>query len=633
MLKEAEENLDITLLNKIQPQGGISFRDESYVKTGTGYECCIHVYTYPSEATQNWLFTISNINDTVVTIDIGTDDIYEVKKNINRSLKEQNTRYKSANNFEDRYDAEQRATEMKTLYHELTKMGEVMKLITVRIFVADRSLVKLEEKIKKLLKLLESNNYRAAIFLNETKNEWTSMYRTYTQQQKDLFAVVGQPMTAHALAIGNPFHFSSLEDPTGSYMGYTPCGGNVILDEFTKTKTRLYYNAVAIGTMGAGKSTLLKKRFTDRAARGDFVRTFDATGEFKTITKTYGGRYINLDGSQGMLNPLEILRSGDNETINFQRHISKVTTIYKYLKPTVKDEELTTYTNITRNFYEKYGLNPELGNEEIQITGLPSKSYPRFSDQLQYVEEEMKRIADGNYNEVELAVAKNNLIIYDNIRKVLVKIVETYGSIFNGYTTFDNILDEQIVTFDISTLKNLEDNIFDAQIFNMISLCWDNCVTNGQIMYKLLNEGKIKLWDVVKFQILIDESHRWINAQKLQAIDLITVYLREARKFFGGILLASQSIRDYVPEGSSDLAINKLKTIFELTQYKYIFHQDSNVLGLIDVVFQNVLTKAQREKIPYLEQGDNILCIAGTKNLEFHVAMSKEEDKLFTGGL
>lgn len=176
-------------------------------------------------------------------------------------------------------------------------------------------------------------------------------------------------------------------------------------------------------------------------------------------------------------------------------------------------------------------------------------------------------------------------------------------------------------------------SIFDAQIFNMISLCWDNCVTNGKLMQGMLNRGEIELIDVTKFLMIIDESHRWINTKKRHALESVSIYLREARKFFGGILLASQSIRDYAPEGSGAEEIDDLKKIFELTQYKFIFHQESNVLPLLDKIFENTLTQSQRNKIPKLEIGDTILCISSDKNLEFNVHLTKEEEKIFQGGI
>ena len=79
--------------------------------------------------------------------------------------------------------------------------------------------------------------------------------------------------------------------------------------------------------------------------------------------------------------------------------------------------------------------------------------------------------------------------------------------------------------------------------------------------------------------------------------------------------------------------IDDLKKIFELTQYKFIFHQESDTLPLLDKVFENTLTQSQRNKIPKLEIGENILCIASDRNLEFKVHLTKEEDRIFEGGV
>ena len=175
--------------------------------------------------------------------------------------------------------------------------------------------------------------------------------------------------------------------------------------------------------------------------------------------------------------------------------------------------------------------------------------------------------------------------------------------------------------------------IFDAQIFNMISLCWDNCVTNGKLMMKGLYDKTLESWDIIHTLILIDESHRWVNTKKQQALDLITIYLREARKYFGGIGLASQSVRDYVPEGTMDAAVDKMKTVFELTQYKFLFHQDSNVTGLLGNIFGGVLTPSQIARIPKLDVGENILSIASDRNIEFKVHLPADEEAVFQGGM
>ena len=637
-----EETYDPYLLEQIQPSGGITFQDTRYVETGTGYETCIHVYDFPQKLDDFWMAKVCNINNTVVTVDISTDNVMEVQKNINRSMKEQQYRYMEAQNFQEKYDAKQRFQEMERLYEEISSLGEVIKLLHIRIFVADHSYIRLEEKVKNILAKLESNGFRAAIFLNESKTEWESMYRPYKEQQsEDLFFIYGQPLTSNALAAGNPFHFSSLQDPCGDFLGKTPCGGNVLFDEFHKSKTRRFYNSLAVGTMGSGKSTLLKKRFLTNAIKGNYVRTFDISGEFTTLTKTLGGKVLKLDGTNGILNPLEVLKAEEGEEISFTRHISKVSTIYKFLTEGSADtEEVIEFEELLRELYKTFGMELVGGKVKSQVTGLPANRYPTFSDLLAYIEGKMEEIQRKSkaYEAVELDLVKHRMAIMDKIRRVLSNITNTYGSLFDGHTSIDNILDEQIVTFDLSTIKEMKPSVFDAQIFNMISLCWDNCVTNGKLMMERLRkakgeEGALDPGQVTKFLMIIDESHRWINTKKRHALESISIYLREARKFFGGIMLASQSIRDYVPEGSGAEEIDDLKKIFELTQYKFIFHQEADTLPLLDKVFENTLTQSQRNKIPKLEIGENILCIASDRNLEFKVHLTKEEDRIFEGGV
>lgn len=625
---------DMNLLNEIKPAGGITFKDVKYITTGSGYEGCIHIYKFPENIDTYWMAKVCNINGTVALVDISTDNMSEVKKNLNKSMKEQVGRRIGARDFAELYDADKRLDEMKRMYDEIKSYNEVIKLVHIRIFLADRSFESLEKKIKNIMDKLETDSgFLTTIYLNESKSEYRSMTRSYKKQKEEMFFPKGQSLTATGVAHGDPFHFSSLDDETGEFLGTTPCGGNVLLDIFQKTSTRLYYNFLAIGEMGSGKSTLLKKQFKSNAIKGNYVRTFDISGEFTILTKTLGGKVIKLDGSEGILNPLEILKAGDDENISFTRHISKVSTFYKFLVGgSVDAEEIAEFEDVLKQLYSSFGLWSD-DRRNIQCTGLPAASYPTFTDYLNFLTESMEVMQNEKYSHLEEQVVAKTLLLRDKIRKVIKNIVDTYGTLFDGHTSIDNILDEQIVTFDISTLKELKDEVFDAMIINIISLCWDNCVTNGKLMLNMLREGKIKLWDVTRFLILIDESHRWLNAKKTHALDLVSVYLREARKYFGGIGLASQRAADYVPEGSDSDAVNKLKNIFELTQYKFVFRQSSNAKKLLYQIFDGELTGTQIEKIPKLEIGQCILLISGDKNIEFKVHLTKDEDMLFSGGL
>ncbi len=628
---KATDRIDLPLFSYIQPQGGITFAAPNYITTGDGYTKIIHIYRLPTRLDDYWLSDITRQKDCITVIDASTRDKREVQKNINRALQEEFSREQHATNYQEIYDSQKRQHQLQLMYDEVKSMGEVVKMMHFWIFVSGKSLVSVEEQCGEIMENLEADEYMPTILLNEGEREWKSLWQSYTRQAAEPFAIKGLSLMTEQIAGGYPFKFSSLEDDSGDLLGFTGCGGCVVYDEFAKTDRRKHYNTLAVGDMGSGKSTFLKKRFRSRAERGDFVRCFDISGEFTQLTREFGGKIINCDGQHGLLNPLEILRSGDDDGTNYVRHISKVSAFYQCLVPGTTYETLIDLQNILRSLYERFELVPGEGK---RITGLPANRYPTFSDLAAYIKEEMDVKTDeaAKADDVRKALLIQEVSQLNSIYKAILSLVRNYGQIFDGHTTIDNIVDEKIVTFDISTIKDL-DNIFVAQLFNMTYFCWDNAVANGGYMKAQYESKGLSFEDVVRFLIIIDESHRWINAKFEFILDLIIVILREARKYFVGVTLASQSIRDYAPEGSSSEAIEKLKIIFELTQYKFIFKQDSSVLPLIDKLFGGVLSPWQREKIPCLEQGETILSIAGDRNIFLKVWLSKQyEEQLFAGG-
>ena len=182
-----------------------------------------------------------------------------------------------------------------------------------------------------------------------------------------------------------------------------------------------------------------------------------------------------------------------------------------------------------------------------------------------------------------------------------------------------------------ATIKELG-NVFMAQMQNLVSLCWDNAIAVGGPEKEKWESGAYAIEDITKFLILIDESHRWVNTSMPLILDMVTRYLREARKYFAGIVLASQSVRDYMPEGDFSGA-DKIRILFELCQYKFMFKQDSSAKEHIRRIFGEGMTFSQVESIPFLEQGENVLSIAGAGALQFRVWLSRDyEATLFSGG-
>ncbi len=493
-------------------------------------------------------------------------------------------------------------------------------------------------------------------------------------QQKEAHTIEALPIKSTLLAAGNAYHYSSLEDEGGDFLGETGCGGNVLFNEWLLNDVRVNASAIVMGNQRFGKSTLLKLRIKSRVLRGDYVRVFDVVGEFTDEIRALGGR--TLDMTRYIINLLEIFRSGDDENMNYARHLTKLRTSYRFLAPEADVKEENEFIEAAEELYRKWGLQPD---GEKQITGLPADTYPIFSDLLAFINEKIDAFVSKDYREMEKRLIERKLVNLDSIRSNLRRLVNTYGKIFNGHTSVDNMKDVKALSYDISGLKEMDAQIFDMELFNLLSLSWDDAVTNGSIMKRMWEEKKIDLEEVAHTSLFIDESHRTVNATKPFALDLLNIYLREGPKYFCNMWLASHSIRDFVPEGSTsdnidklkilfELAqykfifrqdrnviplnmwlashsirdfvpegstsdnIDKLKILFELAQYKFIFRQDRNVIPLLDRVFKNALTPNQRERIPTYMRGQNTLIISGDKTLDFKVYLSKEDEALFKGG-
>ena len=141
--------------------------------------------------------------------------------------------------------------------------------------------------------------------------------------------------------------------------------------------------------MGSGKSTHLKKLFKHSASIGNYIRVFDVSGEFASLTNEFGGKIIRCSGREGMLNPLEILRAGENDEVSYANHISKLQTFFKCIIPSMDDILRQELANQLRSFYAAYNLTPENDN---QVTGRAAVDYPILTDFKNYLIQMINKI-------------------------------------------------------------------------------------------------------------------------------------------------------------------------------------------------------------------------------------------------
>lgn len=616
------------LMSKIQPQGNLKLDDERYIKTGDGYVTCIMVYEYPGQAYDFWLSKLMNIEGVYSALDVATESTYDAQDDIIHSLNELEIRYEHAANDATRIEAEQNYNLLKAMLTDVKTSGEVIKLIQCRLYVAGRTKSEVDARVGEVIDELESDDFRCAVFLNETEFMYKALFQPYHEQAQERNKRVGNPLPAMSLAGGYSFNYEQLVDPYGFFLGQTSTGGNVFFDLYRKTQNRLSYDMLIAGKKGSGKSTLMKLLVENNAIIGNYIRVIDITGEFSDLARSLGGKIITMNGKDGIINYLEVFKTDEDEAISFSNHLSKMNTLYKFLCPTADEDDRNEFEEYVRRLYEVKGLWIGNTTEAQRITGLPPEAYPTFSDLLSLVRADL--YTDTETRRVNPNLSPSKWRRLESIELTLSNLVHSYGMMFNGATSIPNLAGEQIIVYNVQNVSSLKPEIFNALLFNILSLMFDDMIRIG-VPSKQKYEMGTPTYQLPKLLLMIDEAHKFINTKNPLALDYMNSIVREDRKYFTGLALASQSIRDFAPQNNDSEATEKLKTLFELIQYKFIMQQESNCQSILQNVFDGQLTDSQLKEIPRFGRGECYLS-TGEDILHTYIQITRQEELLFKGG-
>lgn len=631
---------DADFLMKVQPQGGITF-DDNVAIAGDGYSVCLSVISYSSDPNYLWGTELSGYDSTMTTFDVKSQATDEIKGQINRSLQELADRAENGRRTTDMNDAGQEYRDLLNFTASLTQDGEIPKVVVTRIFVFAPTIESLQEKVANIRADLKGKGYLASPDMFFQANQYKSLAQSLTMQEKlkRFGPLREQVMPAATLGGGIPFTFQDLKDTRGLPIGSTSSGGAFIFDQFKTTSIRTSFNAMVLGKMGMGKSTLLKMLTEGSVARGMQWRGIDKTGEYVKLVKSLGGTVVSLDGSDGILNPLEVMATNTDpqtgrvdEIASFMQHKAKVITMMRMVNNDFSDTELADLDNVLTSFYIASNLLPSdwqtrTGRKKVKITGLPANSYPTFSDFANYVD---SLNTEKYLNQIGASKARRRT--FEKIKILVHSMISGNGIIFNGHSTIPNLNDEQVVLFDTSKLATMGDNVYHAQLYEALTLIWNEALINGREQNRLVAAGKIDPMYKRYFNVVLDECHNIINYQNLFAVDYIKNFEREMRKFSAGIIFATQSPEEMVPDGISSAELSSLKTVFELCQYKIFYGMDSSQVDKIKKLLKGSLTDADYNLIPNLERRVAIWNLGGTERYEVKHNATKEELELFEGG-
>lgn len=619
-----EKGTDLNLLYNIQPLFGVKFED-TYWRLGDSYMTCIHIYSAPEEIGRHWLYDFFKLDNVFTTVDIRSLKINDTREIIKRGIDE----IGSHSDTNDILEIDDNDVNEKKLFTLLAESKEGILCIDLRIYVMGRSFFEMENNVERVEDFLNDCGYKEfGRNLNEQKEEYLSLFVSPGVIKKTLSARDGIPVPTNIMASGLPFHYVGWQDPNGFYLGDTENYsdyGSVIFDPFRLTKLRTCYDGFICGVKGSGKSTIIKNLIENIVAMGNGVRIIDVTGEFEGVVRNMGGVIVKFDseGKIGIVNLLEILRMDENDTDNYHNHVSKLEHIYRFLSPTCTEQEVKMFLSLLKKLYVKFGIiNSEDDDKYENITGLEHTKYPIFSDYIALLEEEISEIDKKGSAAKEYTVK-----ILVAIKLTIDNIVKNYGSIFNGHTTINSFESADIVSYDLSDIVNM--GIFDVQLFNVLSMAYDSCMTVGTKMKYLYDNKKIKLEDVKHHLIVLDESYISINADKPFAVKRISEIMSICRKFFIGVYLITPRISDIC---KADNVNNQIKDLFKQCQYKMILRQDSLSIPDLQAAFSHILTPVQIEEIPKLNKQELYLVLSSAQTIRMRMKELPDYKLAYYGG-
>ncbi len=586
------EKAELSNLNQACLPDNVEFFSNYFIVNKNTYVTSVEAFEYPSYI-DNLLFAnlVNKYSDVICTLDVLSNLKNNIVEDVKRSLDELNTRGEIKQNASQQLDNQAAMQDLIELYNNISRGKEKVVTTTLRFYVAADSFDELYRKVSNIKTDMSNIGVRIIIDSNDLINEYRNLVR-----QADS---IGNPFPLHdTYKEQYPFFFQSHIDNQSYYFGQTATGGMVLFNNFYKNSNmgRDSYDTLLIGKKGAGKSATLKSMIQSVLVYGHKVLVLDVENEYKQMSDVLGGEVINMN-KRSVINALQIYKAfdsaaeddyDDTESIyetNYAREISRIRTFLTQFSPAIQSDELDEFVEVLEKVYKDKGITPQ-----TDISNLKSTAFPTFNDV---------------YNEITQQIASAEGVKKDcleTLQRIIRPIsIGSFSSMFNGHTTVD-ISESNFIIFNVKQIADMEENVFNAQLFNILSLMWTEVAKNTEYNR---TRGALERRFVVP---VIDEAHRFISTKNIQVTEFIEKLVRRARKYFAALWFATQSIKDFYPSSASENA-DKITVIFSLLQYKMIMKQSDDCIEMLGDIFPQ-FSSSELNTVPTFRSGDMLLSIS-----------------------
>ncbi len=571
---------------RIYQRGVISIRDliapsafqvhPSYLRLADSYVRTLFVVTYPRYVGVGWASPIINFN---WTLDISMY-FYPIKANVILKQLKKKVGEVQAQLSMDRDKGKPRDPLRETALQDMEKLRDDLTQgvesffqfgFYVTMFAKDK------EELDRITDDLESVFGARLIHTKKGFYQTEQGFNSTLPLANDELQITFN-MSTSPIASSFPFTSSELTSDNGILYGINRHNNSLIIfDRFSLQNA----NAVVFATSGAGKSYAVKLEIIRSMMLGTDVIVIDPEMEYKTLSDSVGGTYVNVSlSSDSKINPFDLPRttSVDQDVEDIIR--SAVITVKGLMRIMIgtplgeagvigfTPEEDAILDRGILEAYAKQDITPEADLSRVEPP----------------VMQDLQDILEGMTGAEELVA---------RLRKYT---EGTFSGLFNSPTTVET--KNQLVVFSV---RDLEDELRPMAIYNIITYIWN----------VVRSEHK-------KRALIIDEA--WWLMQHDDSAKFIFGIVKRGRKYFLGVTTITQDVNDFLtsPYGQAIVTNSSLQLLLR---------QSPASADLVQKTFN--LTDA--EKYLLLESGvGQGIFFAGNKHAAIQVVASYAEDQLVT---
>ncbi len=382
---------------------------------------------------------------------------------------------------------------------------------------------------------------------------------------------VQRNMNTSPLSTTFPFISSSLATDEGILYGLNRHNNSLIIFDRFKLPNA---NSCVFASSGAGKSYAVKLEILRQVMLGTDVLVIDPENEYKAITETVGGTYLNMSlNSEQRINPFDLPQPFEGENLKpgdlLRENVITLTGLMKLILGKMSTNEEALIDKALIDTYAVRGITMQIED--------PSKMPMPTMEDFHSVLSSMKGA--------------------EEIAQRLQKFTSgTFGGIFNRETNVD--LGTGLIVFCI---RDLEDELRPAAMFILLNFIWS----------RVRSELKRRI-------LVVDEA--WTMMQHEDAARFLFGLVKRARKYYLGVTTITQDVEDF-------LGSKYGRPIVTNSSMQLLLKQSASSIDILQKTFN--LTEGEKYMLLNSAVGQGLF-FADSKHVAAQVIASYSENQIVT---